>query len=97
MTGCAARRSGARSPRATTGTGCTTAPASRRAVDKLKKEIAKQGGLNAPGLEIPEVHVKGDINTPYRCIGGTIYIMQRAGFPRVGFISEPPPGGGERL
>ena len=68
-----------------------------RAVDKLKLEIAKQGGVNAAGLQLPEAHIRGDINTPYRCIGGAIYIMQRAGFPRVGFISEPPPGGNPRL
>ena len=64
-----------------------------RAVDKLKVEIEKQGGPNAPGLELPEVHIRGDVATPYRCIGGAVYTMQRAGFARVGFISEPPPGG----
>jgi biopolymer transport protein ExbD len=63
-----------------------------RAVVKLKAEIDKQGGPNAPGLELPEVHIRGDINTPYRCIGGAVFTMQRAGFIRVGFISEPPPG-----
>jgi biopolymer transport protein ExbD len=64
-----------------------------RAVTKLKVEIDRQGGPNAPGLELPEAHIRGDVNTPYRCIGGAIYTMQRAGFSRVGFISEPPPGG----
>lgn len=64
-----------------------------RAVAKLKTEIERQGGPNAPGLELPEAHIRGDVNTPYRCIGGAIYTMQRAGFSRVGFISEPPPGG----
>jgi len=64
-----------------------------RAVAKLKLEIEKQGGVNAVGLELPEAHIRGDINTPYRCIGGAIYTMQLAGFARVGFISEPPPGG----
>jgi biopolymer transport protein ExbD len=63
-----------------------------RAVVKLRKEIDRQGGPNAPGLELPEVHIRGDVNTPYRCIGGTVYTMQRAGFTRVGFISEPPAG-----
>ncbi|NJC34339.1 biopolymer transport protein ExbD [Sphingomonas jejuensis] len=63
-----------------------------RAVDKLETEIARQGGPEAPGLELPEVHIRGDVNTPYRCIGGAIYQMQRAGFARVGFISEPPAG-----
>ena len=61
-----------------------------RAVDKLKLEIARQGGVNAAGLELPEAHIRGDVNTPYRCIGATIYTMQQAGFARVGFISHPP-------
>lgn len=64
----------------------------KRAVEKLRKEIEKQGGINAPGLELPEVHIRGDVNTPYRCIGGTIFAMQMAGFVKVGFISEPEPG-----
>ena len=68
-----------------------------RSVAKLKKEIDKQGGPSAPGLELPEVHIRGDINTPYRCIGGAMVTVQRAGFQRVGFISEPPPGGNARL
>ena len=63
-----------------------------RAVAKLRHEIDRQGGPTAPGLELPEAHIRGDINTPYRCIGGAIYTMQRAGFARVGFISEPPAG-----
>ncbi len=33
------------------------------------------------------------MNVPYRCVGGAIYTMQMAGFAKVGFISEPPPGG----
>ena len=62
-----------------------------RAVKKLEDEIKRQGGIGAAGLELPEVHIRGDINTPYRCIGATIFTMQRAGFVKVGFISEPPP------
>ena len=65
-----------------------------KGVDKLKMEIERQGGVNAPGLELPEVHIRGDVNTPYKCIGGPIFQMQMAGFARVGFISEPPPGTG---
>lgn len=64
-----------------------------RAVAKLKEEIDRQGGPNAPGVELPEAHIRGDVDTPYRCIGGTIYTMQQAGFAKVGFISEPPPQG----
>jgi biopolymer transport protein ExbD len=65
-----------------------------RAVAKLKAEIDRQGGVGNPDLELPEAHIRGDVNTPYKCIGGTIYTMQMAGFAKVGFISEPPPGGG---
>ncbi|MES2442274.1 MAG: biopolymer transporter ExbD [Pseudomonadota bacterium] len=62
-----------------------------KAAAKLRSEIDKQGGVNAAGLELPEVHIRGDIDTPYRCIGGTIFTMQMAGFAKVGFISEPEP------
>ena len=66
-----------------------------RSVAKLEADIKKAGGVeNLKPEDLPEVHIRGDINTPYRCIGGTIYTMQRAGFPRVGFISEPEPGSG---
>ncbi|MDX3900884.1 MAG: biopolymer transporter ExbD [Sphingobium sp.] len=66
-----------------------------RAVAKLEADIKKAGGVeNLTPEDLPEVHIRGDINTPYRCIGGTIYTMQRAGFPKVGFISEPEPGQG---
>jgi biopolymer transport protein ExbD len=66
------------------------------AVDGLKAEITRQGGPNAAGLILPEAHIRGDIATPYRCIGGTIFTMQQAGFARVGFISEPAPAGAAR-
>lgn len=69
-----------------------------RAVTKLRAEIDRQGGPNAPGLELPEAHVRGDVNVPWKCVAGAIYNMQMAGFARVGFISEPPPGSNtERL
>ena len=64
-----------------------------RAVAKLTSDIEKAGGVeNMTPEDMPEVHIRGDINTPYRCIGGTVYNMQRAGFAKVGFISEPEPG-----
>ena len=61
-----------------------------RAVEKLKAEIARQGGVGNPDLELPEAHIRADVDTPYQCIGGAIYTMQMAGFSKVGFISEPP-------
>jgi biopolymer transport protein ExbD len=64
------------------------------AVKKLEQLIKDVGGVqNVNEENMPEAHIRGDINTPYKCIGGTIFTMQRAGFARVGFISEPPPGG----
>ena len=64
-----------------------------RAVAKLKADIEKAGGVERMTPEdLPEVHIRGDINTPYRCIGGTFYTMQMAGFPKVGFISQTDPG-----
>ena len=65
-----------------------------RAVEKLENEIERVGGVeNLTEETMPEAHIRGDVNTPYRCIGGAIFTMQRAGFARVGFISEPAPGG----
>ncbi len=62
------------------------------AAAKFKAEADKLGpDVTDPNL-FPEVHIRGDVNTPYRCIGGTISIMQSAGFIRVGFISEPKGG-----
>jgi biopolymer transport protein ExbD len=65
-----------------------------RAVKKLEDDIAKAGGVeNMTEENMPEVHIRGDVNTPYKCVGGAVFQMQRAGFSRVGFISEPPAGG----
>ena len=65
-----------------------------RAVAALEDQIEAVGGVeNINEENMPEVHIRGDVNTPYKCIGGTVFTMQRAGFSRVGFISEPAPGG----
>ena len=69
-----------------------------RAVAKLKAEIDKVGGVaNITEDNMPEAHIRGDINTPYRCVGGAIYTMQLAGFARVGFISQPGGAPAKRL
>ena len=66
-----------------------------RAVKKLEDEIERQGGVeNITEETMPEAHIRGDVNTPYKCVGGAVYTRQRAGFARVGFISEPPAGSG---
>ena len=57
----------------------------------LKAEIDR---LKAAGGEVklPEVHIRGDAGTEYRCIGGPVFAMQRAGYQKIAFISEPPAG-----
>ena len=68
-----------------------------RAVKKLEKLIKDVGGVqNVTEDNMPEAHIRGDINTKYKCIGAAIITMQQAGFQRVGFISEPPPIAGVR-
>lgn len=59
-----------------------------RGVAALRSEIARQERVGAKP-ELPEVHIRGDANMEYRCVGGVIFQMQRAGFLKIGFISEP--------
>jgi biopolymer transport protein ExbD len=69
----------------------------KRAYDKLVAQIKAVGGpQNINEDNMPEAHIRGDVNTQYKCIGATIITMQQAGFQRVGFISEPPPLTGYR-
>ncbi|HMO75321.1 MAG TPA: biopolymer transporter ExbD [Sphingopyxis sp.] len=64
-----------------------------RGQKKLEDLIEQIGGVeNITEENFPEVHIRGDVNTPYQCIGGVIYTMQFAGFQKIGFISEPAPG-----
>ena len=66
-----------------------------RGQKKLEQLLEDIGGpQNITEENFPEVHIRGDINTPYQCIGGVIYTMQYAGFQKIGFISEPAPGSG---
>ena len=61
-----------------------------RAVKKLEDEIARAGGVeNITAENMPEAHIRGDVDTPSKCIGAAVFTMQRAGFARVGFISQP--------
>jgi biopolymer transport protein ExbD len=69
-----------------------------RAVAALETQIRNVGGAqNITEENMPEAHIRADINTPYRCVGGAIFTMQRAGYARIGFISEPEPRGGHRF
>jgi biopolymer transport protein ExbD len=76
----------------------TTDTLYERARRHLEHQIEVVGGRqNLNEDNMPEAHIRGGVNTPYRCIGAAIYTVQRAGFARIGFISEPPPEGGQRL
>ncbi|HEX5257456.1 MAG TPA: biopolymer transporter ExbD [Sphingomicrobium sp.] len=69
-----------------------------RAVKKLEDLIKSVGGVqNVNEDNMPEAHIRGDINTQYKCVGATILTMQEAGFQRVGFISQPGAGPVPRL
>lgn len=66
-----------------------------RGQKKLEQLIEDIGGVeNITEDNFPEVHIRGDVGTPYQCIGGAIYTMQFAGFQKIGFISEPAAGSG---
>jgi biopolymer transport protein ExbD len=68
------------------------------AFKRLDAIVQRAGGAEAlmadPDL-IPQVLIRADVNTPWRCIAGTIYSIQAAAYPTVGFISNPvDPNGG---
>ena len=63
-----------------------------RAFERLDNIVQREGGIEAimqnPEM-IPQVHIRGDVNAPWRCVAGTIFNVQAAGYPTVGFISNP--------
>jgi biopolymer transport protein ExbD len=68
-----------------------------RAVKKLEDQIKAVGGVqNITEENMPEAHIRGDVDTKYKCVGAAVITMQQAGFQRVGFISEPAPLAGVR-
>jgi len=63
-----------------------------RAFARLDNIVKREGGIEAimanPEM-IPQVHIRADVNAPWRCVAGAIYNVQAAGYPTVGFISTP--------
>ena len=63
-----------------------------QAFNRLDNIVQRAGGPEAlmasPEL-IPQVHIRADVNTPWRCVAGAIYNIQAAGYPTGGFISNP--------
>ena len=63
-----------------------------KAFERLDAIVRRAGGpeaLMANPEDIPQVHIRGDVNAPWRCVAGAIYNVQAAGYPTVGFISNP--------
>jgi len=63
-----------------------------QAFERLDAIVQRAGGPEAlmadPEL-IPQVHIRADVNAPWRCVAGAIFNVQAAGYPAVGFISNP--------
>jgi len=63
-----------------------------KAFKRLDAIVKREGGieaLKANPEKVPQVHIRGDVNAPWRCIAGAIYNVQISGYPTVGFISNP--------
>ncbi len=63
-----------------------------QAFTRLDNIVTRAGGPEAlmeDPEQIPQVHIRGDVNAPWRCVAGAIYNVQAAGYPIVGFISNP--------
>ena len=62
----------------------------KQAFERLDRIVKREGGAeNIDPDKIPEVHIRGDVNVPWKCVAGAIYNVQISGYPRVGFISNP--------
>jgi biopolymer transport protein ExbD len=63
-----------------------------QAFARLDSIVQRAGGIEAileNPEQIPQVHIRGDSNAPWRCVAGAIFNVQAAGYPTVGFISNP--------
>ncbi len=70
----------------------TAAELRDQAFKRLDAIVKREGGaeaLKANPDKIPQVHIRGDVNAPWKCVAGAIYNVQISGYPTVGFISNP--------
>ena len=61
------------------------------AFKRLDAIVKREGGaeaIRANPEKIPQVHIRADMNAPWRCVAGAIYNVQVSGYPTVGFISN---------
>ena len=64
--------------------------------DRILKVERNQTGKLAEAVKDPqpEVHIRADKRARYEAVADTLAILQRGGMRKVGFIAEPPAGGG---
>jgi biopolymer transport protein ExbD len=70
----------------------TSAELREMAFKRLDQIVKREGGAEAlknNPEKVPQVHIRGDVEAPWRCIAGAIYNVQISGYPTVGFISNP--------
>ena len=63
-----------------------------QAFKRLDAIVKREGGAEAimqNPEKIPQVHIRGDQNAPWKCVAGAIYRVQAAGYPTIAFISNP--------
>jgi biopolymer transport protein ExbD len=58
-------------------------------LDLIVKRAGGAEALKANPDAVPQVHIRGDVEAPWRCVAGAIYNVQVSGYPTVGFISNP--------
>jgi biopolymer transport protein ExbD len=58
-------------------------------LDAIVKRAGGPEALKANPEKVPQVHIRGDVNAPWRCIAGAVYNVQISGYPTVGFLSNP--------
>jgi biopolymer transport protein ExbD len=58
-------------------------------LDSIVKRAGGPEALKANPELVPQVHIRGDVNAPWRCVAGAVFNVQISGYPTVGFISTP--------
>ena len=57
--------------------------------DQALLDLVKKVAVQNPQ---PEIHIRGDSQSKWSAVGRTIYLIQRGGVIKVGFITEPDRG-----
>jgi biopolymer transport protein ExbD len=58
-------------------------------LDAIVKRAGGPEALKTNPEKVPQVHIRGDVQAPWRCIAGAVYNVQISGYPTVGFLSNP--------